>query len=381
VTAGSLTIKDYMPPMAVDRGLLAAVAALVSIGLIMVTSSSLDFADAVYGDAWYFAKKQFIYLSLGVVGGLVVASVPTPIWERYSGLLLLLAIVFLVAVLIPGIGKMVNGSRRWLYVGPVSVQASELAKFCLIVYFASYLSRKNHEIRFQWGGFFKMIAVIALVVFLLLLEPDFGSAVVICFTLGAMMFVAGVPLLRFLLLALSGVAMLSAMAVLSPYRWKRLVAFMDPWSQQFDGGYQLVQSLIAFGRGEWLGMGLGNSIQKLFFLPEAHTDFVFAIYAEEFGLVGAFLLILLFGFFVWKLIILSRLAFSRKKLFSCYLVFGIAMMIAIQAFINMGVASGLLPTKGLTLPFISYGGSSLLIACALVALIFRVSWEEQYGNH
>ncbi|WP_175574270.1 putative lipid II flippase FtsW [Teredinibacter haidensis] len=374
-----LVLNDYLPPLAMDKGLVFAVASLVSIGLVMVASSSLDYAAANYGDAWYFVKKQAIYLCMGVAGGLVVASIPTDIWQKYSGLLLVLAIVFLVIVLLPGVGKTVNGSRRWLRLGPLTMQASELAKFCLVVYFASYLARKNHEVRFQWGGFFKMIAIIGLVVFLLLLEPDFGSSVVICLTLGAMMFVAGVPLLRFLLLALIGIGMLAFMAVMSPYRWNRLVAFMDPWEHQFNSGYQLVQSLIAFGRGEWFGLGLGNSLQKLFFLPEAHTDFVFAIYAEEFGLIGALLLIGLFAFFVWKMAVLSRITFFRKKLFGCYLVFGIAVMVAVQAFINMGVASGFLPTKGLTLPFISYGGSSLLVNCALVALVFRVAWEERYG--
>lgn len=379
-TAMSAVIKSYTPPLNLDTRLLLATAALISLGLIMVASSSLDFAFATYGDAWYFVKKQVVFLLIGIAGGTVVAAIPSNIWEKYSSVLLLCGIFSLVAVLVPGIGKTVNGSRRWLLIGPLTMQASELAKFCLVVYFASYLSRKNDEVRHHWAGFFKMVAIIFLVVVLLLLEPDFGSAVVICLTLGAMMFVAGVPLLRFLLLATTGVGMLSTMAILSPYRWKRLVAFMDPWAQQFDGGYQLVQSLIAFGRGEWFGLGLGNSLQKLFFLPEAHTDFIFAIYAEEFGLVGALLLIGLFGFFVWRMMTLARLAFARGTLFGCYLVFGVAIMVAMQAFINMGVASGLLPTKGLTLPFISYGGSSLLISCALVALVFRIAWEEQHGH-
>lgn len=379
MTFANLALRDYLPPMDMDRGLLLAVVTLMSLGLVMVASSSLDFAGAQYHDAWYFVKKQSIYLAMGIACGFVVASVPTPVWEKYSSALLLLGLVLLVAVLVPGLGKVVNGSRRWLYLGPMSMQASELAKFCLIIYFASYLARKNDEVQSQWSGFFKMVAIIGLVVFLLLLEPDFGSSVVICLTLGSMMFVAGVPLLRFLLLALSGVAVLSGMAIVSPYRWERLISFMDPWSRQFDSGYQLVQSLIAFGRGEWFGLGLGNSLQKLFFLPEAHTDFIFAIYAEEFGLIGALMLLALYGYLVWKLIQLAKLAFSRKKLFGCYLVFGIATMFAVQVFINMGVASGLLPTKGLTLPFISYGGSSILITCGLIALVFRVAWEEKYG--
>jgi len=373
------TMRDYAPPIHLDRGLTFSFAVLLSLGIVMVASSSLDFAAENYGDAWYFVKRQIVFLMMGLSGGLLIVAVPSSVWEKYSGLILLCGLFLLTVVLIPGVGKVVNGSRRWLSVGPLTMQASELGKFCFVIYFASYLARKNEEVRTQWVGFFKMVAIIGLVVVLLLLEPDFGSAVVICLTLGTMMFVAGVPLLRFILLAAAGVGTLSAMAIISPYRWDRLVAFMDPWSRQFDDGYQLVQSLIAFGRGEWIGLGLGNSLQKLFFLPEAHTDFIFAIYAEEFGLIGALLLIGLFGFFVWRMFLLAKEAYQNERLFGCFLVIGIASMIAIQTFINMGVASGLLPTKGLTLPFISYGGSSLLISCGLVALVLRIGWEQKHG--
>lgn len=359
-----------------DRSLIAAAALLLSVGMVMVASSSMDFAFATYGDPWFFVKKQCLFLCVGILGGAIIASVPTDIWQKYAGVLLLVGLVLLLAVLVPGIGKVVNGSRRWLDLGPVGIQASELAKFCFIIYFASYLARKNEEVKARWAGFFKMVMVLGLAAILLLAEPDFGSAVVLSMTLSCMMFVAGIPVFRFAIIALFGLASMFSLAYLSPYRWERIVAFMDPWSRQFDSGYQLVQSLIAFGRGEWFGAGLGNSLQKLFFLPEAHTDFIFAIYAEEFGFVGAILLVVLYGFFVWRMIALARIALSRQKLFSGFLVFGIAGMFAMQAFINMGVASGLLPTKGLTLPLISYGGSSLLICCLLIALVFRVSWEE-----
>lgn len=358
-----------------DIYLYATVAVLISVGIVMVASSSLDFAAERYGDPWFFVRKQITFLSMGLVGGLVILAVPMSIWNKYSGLFLILAFFLLLAVLIPGIGKVVNGSRRWLSLGPISMQASEIAKFCLIVYFASYLARRNEELRTQWSGFLKLTAILLIVVLLLLLEPDFGSSVVICATLGSMMFVAGVPLIRFMLLAISGVAGLALMAVASPYRWERLVAFMDPWSRQFDSGYQLVQSLIAFGRGEWFGVGLGNSLQKLFFLPEAHTDFIFAIFTEEFGFIGAIILVGIFGFFLYRLLVLFRVASEREQFFSSYVVFGIGVMLALQAFINMGVASGFLPTKGLTLPFISYGGSSFLITCGLMALVFRVNLE------
>ena len=359
----------------IDPGLSLALMTLFSIGLVMVASSSMDFAGATYDDPWRMLKKQSIFLLMGVTGGFLIACVPLIVWEKSSGLLLCLALAFLVVVLIPGIGKSVNGSRRWLSLGLFAMQASELAKFCILLFFASYLSRRNEQVRTRWPAFFIMIGIVALIVLLLLLEPDFGSAVVITFTLGAMMFVAGVPVLRFLVLAsLTGVGF-AAMAVLSPYRWERLIAFMDPWSRQFDSGYQLVQSLIAFGRGEWFGLGLGNSLQKLFFLPEAHTDFIFSIIAEEFGFVGAIALISLFVYFIVKIMLLANRAREKGHLFTTFLCWGVAVMFASQAFINMGVASGLLPTKGLTLPFISYGGSSLIICCALTALVFRAHWE------
>ncbi|MFT5083027.1 MAG: cell division protein FtsW [Lentisphaeria bacterium] len=358
-----------------DSGLVFSVAALISIGLIMVASSSIDFAAERYNDPWLMLKKQSTFLLMGLVSGFMITLVPTQIWKKYSPIFICLAILFLIAVLIPGLGKVVNGSRRWLSFGPLSMQASELAKFCLLVFFASYLDRRSQDVRSSWTAFAVMVSIIGVIVVLLLLEPDFGSSVVICLTMGTMMFVAGVPIIRFLLLAAAGVAGFSVIAVLSPYRWERLVAFMDPWARQFDSGYQLVQSLIAFGRGEWFGLGLGNSLQKLFFLPEAHTDFIFAIIAEEFGLLGAIFLIALFVFFICQIFKLAKRASEQGRLFSAYLCLGIGVMLAVQAFINMGVASGLLPTKGLTLPFISYGGSSLLICCALVALVLRVNWE------
>lgn len=364
----------------VDTAFLMSIAALLSIGLIMVASSSLDFSAERYNDPWMLFRKQCIFLAMAIAIGSVIVCIPMKVWQQYSGLFLIVAVVCLIAVLIPGVGKVVNGSRRWLPLGIFSMQASELAKICLVLFFSSYLARRHEEVGGSWSAFFVMNGVIGVVVVLLLSEPDFGSSVVITFTLGCMMFVAGVPLIRFILLAMAGVSGFGAMAVLSPYRWERLVAFMDPWSRQFDSGYQLVQSLIAFGRGEWFGLGLGNSLQKLFFLPEAHTDFIFSIYAEEFGLVGALFLIGLFIFFISKILKIARQANAEGKLFSAYLCFGVAVMLGIQAFINMGVASGLLPTKGLTLPLISYGGSSLLITFALIALVIRAHWELNHDE-
>ena len=363
----------------IDGTLLICIVSLISLGLVMVASSSIDFAAETYGDPWYFAKRQLVFLAMGLTGGLIVFSVPLAIWEKYAGLLLLLAIFLLAVVLLPGVGKMVKGSRRWLTVGSVGIQASEIAKFCLVIYFASYLARKNEELRTDWRGFFKITVIMASVVLLLLLEPDFGSCVVLGITVGAMMFVAGVPMFRFLFAALVAGVLLALFVKFDPVRLERLSAFMNPWEKQYDSGYQLVQSLIAFGRGEWFGLGLGNSIQKLFFLPEAHTDFVFAIYAEEFGLVGAMLLLGIYVFFVGKLVHMAKRFARKNNFFGCYLMFGVAILFAVQVFINMGVAAGLLPTKGLTLPFVSYGGSSLLVTCAIIAVVLRANWE--LNNH
>lgn len=368
-------------PFKFDSSLLFCIASLISIGLVMVASSSMDFANANYNDPWFFIKKQVVFLLLGIIAALLVLSVPNEVWNKTSGILLLFSFGLLIAVLVPGVGKSVNGSQRWIDFGPIGIQASEIVKSCLIIYFASYLSRRNAEVRNSWFGFLKMNIVMGIVAVLLLLEPDFGSAVVICVTLCLMMFVAGIRVFRFFLLAVAGVGAMSMLAVVSPYRWERILAFLDPWENQFDSGYQLVQSLIAFGRGEWFGLGLGNSLQKLFFLPEAHTDFIFAIYAEEFGLIGALILIAIFGLFIAKIFQAGNRAAERDNSFACYLCYGVGIMFAIQTFINMGVASGLMPTKGLTLPFISYGGSSLLITCILVAFVLRVDLENHQATH
>lgn len=360
---------------AFDWVLLTFVCALMSFGLVMVLSASIDLAAHTYQDPWFFMKRHCMYIVMAIGLGVVVYSMPIEWWNRFGIVFLLLGVALLIAVLIPGIGKSVNGARRWIGLGPFTLQASEAAKFCFIVFFASFLSRRSIEFREGWSAFFKLLAILATFIALLLLEPDFGSSVVLCITAGAMMFVAGVPVLRFILLALIAVAGLAFMAVASPYRWQRLVTFLDPWADQFSSGYQLVQSLIAFGRGEWLGLGLGNSLQKLFFLPEAHTDFVFSIVAEEFGLIGALLLVACFVVVVWRIFKLAYIATQRQATFASLCATGIATLFAAQAFINMGVASGLLPTKGLTLPFVSSGGSSLLVSTALIALVLRLGQE------
>jgi cell division protein FtsW len=372
----SATLTKSMPlSQRIDWPLLCLWFALMSIGLIMVASASVSFAALTYNDAWFFAKRHAIYMVMGVCLAAFVVCVPMSVWQKYSGHFLLLTIFLLVIVLIPGIGKKVNGSQRWFSLGVISIQVSEIAKFCAVVFFASFFARRYQELHFGWQGFLKPLMVVGVFVGLLLLEPDFGSSVVLSATVFAMMFIAGVRMLHFLLLIVIGVGGLAAVAVLSPYRMQRLITFLDPWADQFNTGYQLTQSLIGFGRGEWFGLGLGNSLQKLFFLPEAHTDFIFAIIAEEFGLIGAVLLLGLFTALILRIFNVAKQNLAAGKMFAALATFGIAILFSFQVFINMGVSSGLLPTKGLTLPFISYGGSSLLICCVLMAFVMRVQWE------
>ena len=359
----------------IDWTLLSLWLVLMSVGLVMVASASVAFAATNYGDAWYFAKRHGVYMVMGVTVAMVVVSIPMSVWQRYAGYFLLFTLLLLVIVLIPGVGKKVNGSQRWLSLGIISVQVSEIAKFCAVVFFASFFARRYHELHFGWQGFLKPLLVVGLFVVLLLLEPDFGSSVVLSATVFAMMFIAGVRMWHFLLLIGLGVASLGAVAVLSPYRMQRLITFLDPWADQFNTGYQLTQSLIGFGRGEWFGLGLGNSLQKLFFLPEAHTDFIFAIIAEEFGLLGATVIIGLFVTLVLRIFAIAKNNLAVGKAFAAFAAFGVAILFSFQVFINVGVASGLLPTKGLTLPFISYGGSSLLVSCVLLAFVMRIEWE------
>lgn len=359
----------------IDSTLLLLWLVLMSVGLVMIASSSIAFATEQYGDPWFFTKRHLVYIVLGLGLALGVALVPVRLWQQYSGWMLVVVIGFLTLVLVPGIGKEVNGARRWIDLGLISVQVSEVAKFSAVLFFASYFARRHQELYTGWRGFAKPVLVIGFLTLLLLLEPDFGSAVVLSATAFAMMFIAGVKLRHFLLLAMAAVAALALVAVTSPYRMQRLITFLDPWADQFNTGYQLTQSLIAFGRGEWFGLGLGNSLQKLFFLPEAHTDFIFSILAEEFGLVGVVCVLGLFAALIYRMFNIARANLAAGHLFAAFATFGVAILMTFQVFINIGVASGLLPTKGLTLPFISYGGSSLLIGCALMAFVLRVDWE------
>ena len=363
-------------PPGLDVGLLLSMLALISLGIVMVASSSITFA-AQLGDSLYFLKRHLFYLAISAGLALVVLRIPMDFWYRYSAWLLAGSVLLLVLVLIPGIGREVNGSRRWLPLGPLTLQVSEVAKLAMVVFTAAYLQRRQSQLKQEWQGFAKPLVVLGGLVLLLLLQPDFGSSVVLAGTVLAMLFLAGVRLWQFMLLVATGAVGLVMVAMASPYRVERLVTYLDPWANQFDSGYQLTQSLIAFGRGEWFGVGLGNSVQKLFYLPEAHTDFVFAIFAEEFGWLGVLAVVALFVVLVVRIFINGRKAAKRQHWFGAHVAFGIGILLAGQAFINIGVPSGLLPTKGLPLPFVSYGGSSLLVCSVMLAMVLRIGIEME----
>ncbi len=373
--AQRLTPGQLNQPPQFDHALALVVIGLLSMGVVVMTSASMEIADNQYGNAFFHLSRHSLYLAVGLIAGGLMFFVPIKVWNKSGGLLLAFAVILLCLVLVPGIGKEVNGSTRWIVLGPLRLQPSEVVKFCVLVYLASYLVRRQEEVRTEWKGFLKPFAVLSIMIVLLLMEPDFGAVVVLMSAALGMMFLGGVRLLQFLMLITASLGAVVLMAFASPYRVQRLVTFIDPWADQYNSGYQLTQSLIAIGRGEWFGVGLGNSVQKLFYLPEAHTDFVFAIVAEEMGLFGAMLVLGLFALLVARVLIIARRAEKQKQLFSAYLAYGIAILFSIQVFINIGVNTGLLPTKGLTLPFLSYGGSSLVVNCVLVAVLLRIDYE------
>lgn len=350
---------------------------LILYGLVMMGSASLEIGVKTYGDPFFLLTRHSIYLLVSGAAALVAISVPIQRWQKYDAALLAVSFLLLMVVLVPGIGKEVNGATRWVALGPFSLQGSEFVKLFVMIYMAGYLVRRKEEIETSLSGFAKPLVVLTLIVFLLLGQPDFGAAIVIISAAIGMIFLAGVPYRFFLPLVAFCVSSVALIATLAPYRLARLLAFADPWEHQFDSGYQLTQALIAFGRGEWVGLGLGNSIQKLFFLPEAHTDFLFSIVAEELGIIGAGLVILLFAGLVLRGLAIGNAARRQELQFHAYLAYGLSLIIGIQASVNLGVNLGILPTKGLTLPFMSYGGNSLIVSCMMVALILRIDYETR----
>jgi cell division protein FtsW len=361
--------------LALDPVMIAAVFALLLIGLVMVTSASLNIAERLAGDPFFHFERQLLSVLLGLTVGAAMLVVPISAWKRLAPWLLIASFALLVLVAIPGIGHEVNGSRRWIQFGPLNFQPSELARWLLVTYVAIFAVRHQTELRSSAQGFFKPLAVLVAAAALLLFEPDFGAAVVLCVTGTAVLFVAGARLRDFLVVCGIGAAGVAALAVMSPYRLQRILAFLDPWADPFNSGFQLTQSLIAIGRGEWLGVGLGSSIQKLFYLPEAHTDFVFAVLAEEFGFLGVTLVVAAFLALVLRSLRLARAAADAGMPLHACIAAGFGVWVGLQAFLNIGVNMGLLPTKGLTLPLLSYGRSSMLVTLAWIGMVLRVHHE------
>ncbi len=383
--SGATWIQDsrerWTLPAPPDPWLLLSALLLLVLGLVMMTSASMPRAESATGQPFYFFYRQSAYVAVGLLVGAAALWVPLTTWYRRGPLLLLLAVGLLVLVLIPGVTQAINGSHRWLNLGPVNVQVSEIAKLCALIFVAGYLQRHGAELRVQTMAMVRPLLVLGCLTLLLLLEPDFGAAVVLLATALGMIFLAGVSLWRFAALQAVVILLMAGLLVSSPYRVERLLSFRDPFEHAFGSGFQLTQSLIAIGRGELFGVGLGASVQKLFYLPEAHTDFVFAILAEELGLLGVVVLIGLYTVLVWRAFAAGARAVALDWPFAGYLAYGIGLWFAFQALINMGVNMGALPTKGLTLPLISYGGSSLVMMCLGLAVLLRVDMETRELGH
>lgn len=363
-----------------ERSLLLAIIGLALLGAGMIASASMALADESFGRPFHYVNRQLVFLALGAIVGVFLYRLPLGVWEQYGPHMIIISLIALALVLVPGIGKEVNGSRRWIDFGIITVQVSEAVKLLIIVYLAGYLVRRGHLVQNTFGGFIRPLVLMGVVSALLLLEPDFGASVVIVGTALLMLFVAGVRFSQFLaLLAVVGTIGV-LLIVLSPYRMRRFASFLDPFSDPFNTGFQLTQSLIAIGSGGVSGVGFGASVQKLHYLPEAHTDFLFAVLGEELGLVGVVCLIAIYAFIVFRCFQLSAKAERVGLRFGSHVALGIGIWIGLQSFINVGVNMGILPTKGITLPLMSYGGSSALVFAATFALLLRVEWEVRNAS-
>ncbi len=359
----------------IDTILLSIVLALLLGGFVILASASISISENAANNPFFYIERQLLAAAIGAAAGTVCLFIPMQVWQNLGPLMLLLGLFLLAVVLVPGVGHEVNGSTRWVRVGFMNLQVSEPARLCFLMYLSGYLVRRNKALREEFVGFLRPMLVLTLACGLLLMEPDFGAAIVLMATAMTMLFVAGARIRDFVVFFCAAIFAVIALTVAAPYRMKRLTGFLDPWSDPYDSGFQLTQSLIAIGRGEWFGVGLGDSVQKLFYLPEAHTDFVFAVFAEEFGLFGSLVLVGLFLALLWRIYKLGMRAHEAERFFEAYFAIGLGTWLGLQAFINIGVNMGLLPTKGLTLPLISYGRSSLIITMICIGLLLRIHHE------
>ena len=378
-TAYPQTMTDFpqstLPEL--DYWLIGMAVALLGFGVIMVASASLHVGDRLVGNPFYHLARHGLAVGLGLVGALVVSQIPTEQWERAGTALYFAGLLLLLLVLIPGVGREANGAVRWIPIGPFNLQSSEFMKLFLVVYMSGYLVRRQLEVAHSIWGFAKPMILLVMAAVLIMLQPDFGTTAVLLATAMGMLFLGGVALRQFAVLLVSAGTVLTGLVIWSPYRLQRVTSFLNPWADVNDSGYQLAQALIAFGRGEWLGVGLGNGIQKQFYLPEAHTDFLMAVVGEEFGLLGTLTVVALFSLIVWRAFCIGAAAEAINRRFSAYVAYGFGLWIGMQAFINIGVNIGLLPTKGLTLPLMSYGGNSIIVACIVIGMLARIDYETR----
>ncbi len=361
----------------IDLILLSLFFVLSFSGLLILASASVHFSDSIYGNPSAIFNRQLFYFFLGLFGLLIFFILPLDFWTSYDRLLITLGFILLLLVFVPGIGFEVNGANRWIRVAGFGLQPSEIMKFLSILYVSCYSVRRIREIQSHWIGFFRPAIIIVSIISIILIQPDLGSSAVIFASVLGVLFVAGVKIKQFFIVALLGLVAVTLMIVFVPWRWERIISFIDPWSDPWGSGYQLTLSLMSIGRGDWFGVGLGQGLMKMGYLPDAHTDFIFSVIVEEMGILGGFVIVaLLFGL-SFRIFYIGRESLLKKNYFGFYFSYGVALLLGLHTFINVGVACGLLPTKGLTLPLISAGGTNLIIVCLMIGLILRVDYENK----
>lgn len=355
-----------------DFPLLLVALGLLAFGMVMVSSASMTIGETCCKDPFYFVQRHAIALGIALAASLAAFYVPVERWQRNGVWLFLFGLLLLVLVLIPGLGRNVNGATRWIPLGPLNLQPSELMKLFAVIYVSGYLVRHADLVASRLSGFLRPMLLVGIAAVLILKQPDFGTTAVMLAAVMGLLFLGGVSVMPFAVLFGTVLLGLTVLILTSEYRMKRVLSFLNPWEDAFNSGYQLSQALIGFGRGEWLGVGLGNGIQKQYFLPEAHTDFLASVIGEELGLVGMLVIIAAFVFITWRAFRLGARAEAQGQPFAAYTAQGIGLWLGLQAFVNIGVNVGLLPTKGLTLPFLSYGSNSLIAASMGIAILLRI---------
>jgi len=369
--------SNYIDLSKLDYLFISLFLMLVVIGLLILASASIQFSDSITGSPINFFVKQLSHLLIGILLLSVIVLIPLIFWEKYDRWILLFGIILLLLVFIPGIGVEVNGANRWVRVAGFGLQPSEVMKFISIIYISAYSVRRINDLQTNWLGFFRPAMLIIFIVSLILLQPDLGTSAVIFTSVLGILFIAGVHLKQFILVITMAIIGIFSLIYFVPWRWERIISFTDPWSDPYGTGYQLTLSLMSIGRGDWFGVGLGEGLMKMGYLPDAHTDFIFSVVIEEMGLLfGIFLISLLFGM-AFRCFYIAREALTKNLFFGFFAAYGVAILLGLHTFINVGVTTGLLPTKGLTLPFVSYGGTNLLIMCALIGLVLRIDYETK----